>query len=184
MGIALLQPGASSIKRIPVRRKLSLRPFLFTWMACWVFWLVLSDSTGWHEMLVGAASAAVALVAVVAFLLETGVRFTIRWSFLKEAIQVPRQLVADTRLLLLVVLRRMFGARSRSGIMAVAFRRGADSPPSRARRAFAITLLTVTPNTLVLGISEKDGVFLFHTVVPRPLPPFLIRLGAQPESEP
>lgn len=167
-----------------MRRKLSLRPFLFTWLACWVFWLVLSDSTGWREMLVGAASAAVALVAVAAFLRETGVRFTIRWSFLKEAIQVPRQLVADTGLLLLVVLRRMSGARSRSGIMAVAFRRGADSPPSRARRAFATTLLTVTPNTLVLGISEKDGVFLFHTVVPRPLPPFLIRLGAQPESEP
>lgn len=166
-----------------MRRKLSLRLFLFSWLACWVFWLVLSDSTGWREILVGAACAAVTLVAVAAFLRETGVRFTIRWSFLKETIHVPRQLVADTGLLLLVVLRRMFGARSRSGIMAVAFRRGADSPPSRARRAFAITLLTVTPNTLVLGISQKNGVLFFHTVVPRPLPPFLIRLGAQPQSE-
>lgn len=165
-----------------MRRKVSVRPLFFTWVACWVFWLILADSTGWREMLIGAASCAVALVAVTAFLLQNRIRFAMRWRFLVEAIHVPKQLVSDTGLLLLVVLRRASGRRGRSGIMGVAFRRGGDTPPSRARRAFAITSLTVTPNTLVLGITDEQ-LFLYHTMVPRPLPAFLIRLGAEPEHE-
>ncbi len=166
-----------------MRRKVSVRPLFFTWVACWVFWLILADSTGWREMLVGGASCAVALVAVRAFLLQNRIRFAMRWRFLVEAIHVPKQLVSDTGLLLLVVLRRASGRRGRSGIMGVAFRRGGDTPPSRARRALAITSLTVTPNTLVLGIAEEEQPFLYHTMVPKPLPAFLIRLGAEPERE-
>jgi multisubunit Na+/H+ antiporter MnhE subunit len=181
-GVTLTRTLSSSAQN-PVRHKLSVRPFFSAWLAGWVAWLVLADNSGWREMLAGAASSAIAIVAVAVFLLRSRVTFSIRAKFLKEAVHVPKQLAADTWLLLLTIVRRVAGSRPASGVMAVPFRRGGNGPSSRARRALAITYLTVTPNTLVLGISEDKRIFLFHAIAPRPLPSFMTRLGAHPESE-
>ncbi|MGH9733529.1 MAG: hypothetical protein ACRD8A_02920 [Candidatus Acidiferrales bacterium] len=37
-----------------MRNKLSFRLFLFTWVACLVSWLVVTDNTGSREMVIGA----------------------------------------------------------------------------------------------------------------------------------
>ena len=166
-----------------MRRRRLLRRFIFTGLALWAFWLILTDNAGLREMLCGAAATAVAITVLVVFVLRTGGHFTVRWEFLKESVHIPKQLLADTGTLLLAVARRMGGARPPSGILAVPFRRGGNRPTSRARRAFAITYLTTTPNTLVLGILEQEGLFLFHTIVPKPFPQFMVRLGAEPERE-
>lgn len=164
-------------------RKLSLRPFLFTWLACWVFWLVLSDSTGWREMVVGALASAITLVAVVAFVAATGASYGIRRKFLIEAIHVPEILMEGLGVLLAAMALQMRGKKVPSGIAVVRFDPGQDGSVSRARRAFAITYLTFAPNNLVFGILREKEIFFFHTVIPQPLPPFVVRLGAKPESE-
>lgn len=169
--------------RAVVLRKLSFRPFFIAWVACWISWLVLTDNSGWREMLVGACASTISLLAIAVFVRKTKWTFRVRLKLLKEAIHVPPQLFTDTELLAFTVVRRMFGARPASGIMAVPFRRGANTPSSRMRRALAITYVTVTPNTLVLGISQDPELFVLHSIVPKPLPQFMACMGAEPESE-
>jgi multisubunit Na+/H+ antiporter MnhE subunit len=149
----------------------------------WLFWVVLTDNTGWREMTCGAGAAAISMVATILFVWKIKANFRPRAKFLQQAVYVPGHVVTDTGRLVLTVVRRIFGARPASGIMAVPFRRGANMPSSRMRRALAITYFTTTPNTLVLGISQEPELFLFHTIVPTPLPQFMERMGAEPEHE-
>lgn len=164
--------------------KLFFFRLIVTAVATWLLWLVLADNTGGREMACGAGAAAISMIATVLFVRKIKASFRSRLKFLKEAVHVPPQLVTDTGRLVITVARRLGGARTASRIMAVPFRRGANMPSSRMRRALAITYLTTTPNTLVLGISHDPELFLFHTIVPTPLPQFLERMGAEPEREP
>jgi multisubunit Na+/H+ antiporter MnhE subunit len=149
----------------------------------WAFWLLLTDNTGWREMLAGAGASAISMLAIMLFVDRIKANFRFRARFLKQAIHVPKQLVTDTGLLVFTIARRIAGVKPASGIMAVRFRRGGNMPSSMARRALAVTYLTVSPNTLVLGISEHQNILVFHTIVPAPLPPFVERMGAEPEQE-
>lgn len=166
-----------------MRRKLSFRPFIFTWVACWVSWLVLTDNTGWREMAVGAISSAITLAAVISFAIRTRAKYEMRGKFLREAVHVPEILVQGLWVLLEATGRRLVRARVPSGVAVVRFRPGTDDAASRARRALAVTYLTLAPNNLVFGILREKEIFFFHTVIPQPLPPFVVRLGAEPESE-
>lgn len=152
-------------------------------VATWLFWLILTNNTGWREMACGAGAAAISMVATVLFVWKIKASFRMRAEFLNGAVRVPQQLATDTGLLVTTVARRLAGARAASRIMVVPFRRGENMPTSRMRRALAITYLTTTPNTLVLGISKDPELFLFHTIVPMPLPQFMERMGAEPERE-
>jgi multisubunit Na+/H+ antiporter MnhE subunit len=166
-----------------VRRTLSVRRFLSAWLALSIFWIVLTDNSGWREILAGGFASAISVLAAAAFVRKGHVNIRLRWNFVKEAIHLAPQLASDTGVLLRTIARRMAGARANSGIVVVAFQRGGNRPSSRGRRALATTSLTVTPNTLVLGISEEKRILVFHAIVPRPLPEFIRRLGAEPERE-
>lgn len=166
-----------------MRRKIPFRAFFFTWLACWVSWLILTDNTGYREMIVGAISSAITLVAVGSFALATHARYGIRGRFLREAVHIPEILGQGLWVLLIAMARQLRGAEVPSGTAVVRFRPGADDPASRARRALAVSFLTIAPNNLVFGILRDEEIFFFHTVIPQQLPPFVIRLGAMPESE-
>ncbi len=166
-----------------MRNKLSFHPFFFTWLASWVFWLVLTQNTGWRELLVGAVSSAITLAAVASFVYVTRAKYEIRGRFLLEAMHVPVVLVKDLWVVLNATTRKLVGLSVPSGIAVVPFRPGADGPVSRARRAFVATYLTLTPNNVVFGVLREKNLFFFHTIIPRPLPPFVVRLGAEPKSE-
>jgi len=134
-------------------------------------------------MVIGGCASTISLLALAVFVHKTKWTFRVRLKFLKEAIHVPPQLFTDTGLLALTVARLLIGARPASGIVAVHFCRGSNMPSSRMRRALATTYLTVTPNTLVLGILRDPELLVFHRMVARPLPRFMERMGAEPESE-
>lgn len=134
-------------------------------------------------MVVGAISSAITLAAVISFAVRTRSGYEMRARFLREVVHIPEILVQGLWVLFDATLRQLRGARVPSGVAAVRFRPGTDDPTSRARRALAITYLTIAPNNLVFGILREEEIFFFHTVIPQPLPPFLIRLGAEPDSE-
>lgn len=166
-----------------MRRKLSFRPFLFTWIACWVSWLVLTDNTGPREVVIGAISSSITVAAIISFAIRTHAKYEMRGKFLREAVHLPQLLVQDLWILMEATFRQLLRKPLPAGIVAVRFKPGGNDPTSRARRALAVTYPTLTPNSLVFGILCEKEIFFFHTLIPQPLPSLLVRLGAEPESE-
>lgn len=134
-------------------------------------------------MVIGAISSAITLAAVISFAVRTRARYEMRGKLLREAVHVPEILVQDLRIVMEATLRQLFRGRLPAGIAVVRFRPGGDDPAARARRALAVTYPTLTPNSLVFGILRDKQILFFHTLIPQPLPPFLTRLGAEPDSE-
>lgn len=134
-------------------------------------------------MVVGAVASGITLVAVASFAFAKRARYGIRGRFLVEVVHIPEILVEGLWVLLDAMARQLRGADVPAGIAVVRFRTGADDAVSRARRALAVSFLTIAPNNLVFGILRDEEIFFFHTVIPQRLPPFVVRLGAEPESE-
>lgn len=158
----------------------SALPLLLTWACQWGLWLIFADNAGFREMIVGALAAAISTFVVGLFLARTIDRFKLQRQYLAQVVHIPRVLFSDTCILLRTIAMRLRGKDIPSGIVAVPFRLGTDDPRSRGRRALAVTFLTLTPNSLVLGFARDPERLFFHTVIPQPLPEFMREMGAEP----
>jgi multisubunit Na+/H+ antiporter MnhE subunit len=143
-------------------------PLLLCWFSEWVLWLVFTDNFGFRELLAGAAAAALATYFSFVF----ASRRTIgSFSFPREIAaiwRVPSELAHDTGILLLALVQRIAGRDIPSDIVGIPFNAASERPESRGKRALATTLLTVTPNTLVLGILKDEKMLFFHRLLPQP----------------
>lgn len=155
-------------------------PLLLTWASQWALWLIFADNAGFRERIAGAFGAALSTFVVVLFLAHTRQRFKLQGQYLAQAMHIPKMLFRDTWVLLRAIAMRLRGRELPGGIVAVPFLLGTGDPRSRGRRAPAITLLTLTPNTLVLGFARDPELLFFHTVIPQPLPEFMTKMGAKP----
>lgn len=148
--------------------KVSPAPLVACWFSEWILWLVLTDNTGWRELTIGAAAAAVATY----FAFKFASRKPIASFRLPHGISViwvlPWVLAHDTAILLFAVAQRLIRRKLRSGIAGIPFGAVANRPTSRSKRALATTLMTITPNTLVLGVLREREILFFHRLVPQP----------------
>lgn len=156
-------------------------PSLLTWASQWVLWLIFADNVGFRELVVGGAASVISTFLVILFLARTSERFRLKSKSLIQALDIPGVLLHDTWILLRTITLRLLGKQTPSQIVSVPFHAGGNDPDSRGCRALAITFLTLTPNTLVLGILKKENLLFFHTLVPQPLPSFMNKMGARPE---
>lgn len=141
---------------------------LFCWLSEWVLWLVFTDNVGFREILAGAAASA--LATYFAFIFASRQTIGTFWFPREMAViwRLPAELVHDTAVLLLALARRIAGRDIPSDIVAIPFGATGNDPESHGKRALATTLLTVTPNTLVLGIPVEEGLLYFHRLLPQP----------------
>ncbi len=154
--------------------------FALTWLSQLILWVTFADSAGVRELLLGGSAAAIGTYLAALYATRARQSFRIRPRYLVQTLHIPKILFSDTWTLLVAVKRQLMGQKLSGGIVSVRFRFGGDNSVSRARRALAITFLTLTPNTLVLGITDDPQQLFFHTVIPRPLPKFMTALGARP----
>lgn len=117
------------------------------------------------------------------FLSDTRERYVLERQYLAQAIHIPEILISGTWILLRVIALRFLGQKAPAGIVAVHFRAGNDNRRSRGRRALAITFLTFAPNNLVFDILLDQQILFFHTVIPQPLPHFMLNMGAEPGDD-
>jgi multisubunit Na+/H+ antiporter MnhE subunit len=146
----------------------------------WTLWLIFANNSGFREMLAGAGAAMVSSLLVSRFLVCTDKRYTLERRYLAQAIHIPEILISGTLILLRVIAIRLMGKKVPAGIVAVHFRTGRDDRRTRGRRALAITFLTFAPNNLVFDILLDQQILFFHTVIPQPLPHFMLHMGAEP----
>ncbi len=165
--------------RLHTRHNSQWIPIVVSWLSQWVLWLAYVNNVGIREILTGAVVSAVATWAVVDFRRRTEDRYKLRFIYIRQAIHVLRILLNDTWVLCRVVAMRLAGRRTPSGMIAVPFRVGGNGAASRGRRALAITYLTFTPNSLVMGFLPDEQLLFFHTVIPQALPSFMLKMGAK-----
>jgi len=154
---------------------------LLTALSQWGLWLAYTSSVGYRELCAGAGAAAIAPGAVWVLAGKGKICFRFRWRQAAQAIYVPWNVIVDTWKLMRAVAMQVFSARGAPSLLAaVEFEAAQNDPAAAGREALAITFMTITPNSVVLGIVPDQGVLLYHQIIPSPVATAARHLGARP----
>jgi multisubunit Na+/H+ antiporter MnhE subunit len=156
-----------------------------------VLWLAFVDTLDRHELLLGLFAAAVGATAQELVNAQDLVRFRLEPGWLRDLRLLPRQVVADSWLLAVVLVRQLARGDAAGAFRTVPFPAPAeasraagmaDDARANARRALVTAAVSLTPNTYVVGIEGEDGTMLVHQLAPTtdaPVPPSMLA-GARP----
>jgi hypothetical protein len=133
-------------------------------------WFLFSYSLSRSELYVGAASALLSVVAFEVSLRAEPLCFRPRVRWLKLIFKLPGPVVHDLVLMGRVLIDKAAGKRIHSRFRVTPFPSEVDTPYECARRALAVGLATVPPNSVVVGINRKKGALLYHELMSAPVP--------------
>lgn len=144
--------------------------------ACWAgllgVYLLLAGGLDWPEVVVGAASSALATLAVMGSGHPDHLG-RMRWDWWPLVLgRLPGRVVADSVRVLSAALGR---SQPTGRMMVVPFDRGGDDPIDGSRRALVAASASIAPNSYVVTVdaradAEDDGM-LIHQLVPMAEPP-------------
>ncbi len=153
------------------------------WIAWYIplvgLWLAFVGTLDRHELLLGLAAAALGATAQELVNAQDLVRFRLEPRWLRDLRPLPWQVVADSWLLTVVLIRQLArGQRAAGAFRTVPFPAPAeDDARANARKALVTAAVSLTPNTYVVGIEGEDGSMLVHQLVPSadaPVPPSML----------
>ncbi len=133
-----------------------------------IFYLLLSSKTTTVEAVaaLAVATGVLTLTARVRSRVKTRFRFRAKWV-LVIARKVPTKAILDCGRVFLALWRYMRLREPIEGhIASMPFQAGGDDPESAARRALVLILISLTPNTVSIGVDRKQGRLLVHQLVP------------------
>jgi len=96
------------------------------------------------------------------------------WLFSWE----PWYVLTGSAAIMWALARRLMGKKSAAQFRVVPFRAGGNDSESAAQRALALTLTTIPPNFIVVGIDKQRNFMLVHQVSPTGTPLVTKKLGA------
>jgi multicomponent Na+:H+ antiporter subunit E len=145
-------------------------------VACWTIFL---GSFAGAEAIVGGIAVVIGTAVSTAAYAVGVARFRPKLTWLAEIWRVPGYVLADTVTIATAFFsRHLFRRRSRSRMIAVPFDPGGSTGRSEARRALAIALTTMAPNSIVLDIDRDERLMLLHQVSPAGVSRLTSALGA------
>jgi hypothetical protein len=135
-----------------------------------VAWLVWTSTLAADECIAGALAAAIGTIgAAVARRSDVG-RLELRAKWLAPMRWWLLDVPADTWRLLRAVAHRETRSLEASSEGSLPFEPGGDDPASVMRRALALTITSVAPNTIAIDVDRDRRRFVYHQVVRRPIP--------------
>jgi multisubunit Na+/H+ antiporter MnhE subunit len=131
-----------------------------------IYLLFASQSSIW-EIIAGAATVTVALVAVAAVIIASPAhsQFKLRIRWLGPLRALPAHVVCDCAVVISTLPRRIIHPR-KTGV----FRATRFDPRDATRRALVITSASLAPNTFVVSIDNEAKLILLHQLVRDSLP--------------
>ncbi len=151
----------------PRRGPRHLIRFARWWGALMGLWLLLTGTLDPIEVATGAFAAAIGALAASLVQGQEIVRFYPRAAWLLRVVRIPRRLLVDNWIVLSALVLHVVGRKKIVGAFrSVSFRAGGEDTRSATRRALVISALTMTPNSLVVGIDEDNDLILCHQLVP------------------
>jgi multisubunit Na+/H+ antiporter MnhE subunit len=133
-------------------------------------WLLLTSTLAGSEAIVGVGASAIAATFAEMSREHVAPRFRPRARWLARGWRVPVAMVTDTWLVLLALWGELTGTkRVRGSLRTVPFHHGGERDPrASARRALAEIGVSMTPNTVVIGVDPDRDVLVVHQLVQRP----------------
>jgi multisubunit Na+/H+ antiporter MnhE subunit len=149
---------------------IAIRRYVLQWVALLTLWLLFVFQCSVKEILVGAVASAFIVAFLKISLSAVPLCFAPRARWLAESRHLPAMIAKDLYTLTNDLTRRIMGKRLRSGYELVVFAASEAGPRASAQRALVLLFLTMSPNSIVLGIDEKSGMMFLHHLAPKPLP--------------
>jgi multisubunit Na+/H+ antiporter MnhE subunit len=140
-------------------------------------WLAFVDTLAAAEVVLGLVAAAVAATAAELVRDQDLVRFRLKVSWLRDLRLVPWQVLRDCWTLAGALWRHLTGRPAHGVFRALPFPAERDDARSAARRALVTGVVSLTPNTYVVGVEGDDGSVLVHQLVAQPgnpIPPSML----------
>ncbi len=144
--------------------------WLLWWGFLWVVWMSLVTTDAIAEVIAGVGVAVIAATGADVVRRAGLVRLR-PWGLLpRHPLRLAGTVVADCSLLMVALWRQIRVPDDNVGAFrGIAFDAGPDDDPrAAARRAAYTALISVTPNTYVIGIDREDGNMLVHELVAGP----------------
>lgn len=153
-----------------------------SWAINFVFllglWLLFVSEVKELEILVGVGAALVGALGDGIVKAKGFTKFRPRTKWLLLVTWEPWYVLTGSAAILWALARQLLGKKSHAQFRAVPFRAGGNDAHSAARRALAITLTTIPPNFIVVGIDRERNFMLVHQVSPTGTPLITKKLGA------
>jgi hypothetical protein len=111
------------------------------------------------------------------------VRFRMAPGWLRDLHRLPGQVLHDCWTLAAALWRRLRGEQVRGVFRVLPFPSERDDARSAARRALVTAVVSLTPNTYVVGVEGDEGVMLVHQLVAgrgSPVPASLLEDAERP----
>ena len=158
--ISLTVLGRSDLAKV----RHHILPWLAWWVLAEILWLLFTSTVNASESIVGFGSSVVAATAAEIIRANRAFVFRARLRWLRTAWRIPVQIVRDTWTLFVVLALHVTKRKPvRGPWQAVPFRHGHPAGARDAgRRALATVMVSMSPNSLVVGIDPDDDELFFH----------------------
>lgn len=155
---------------------------LISFPLCFVLYLAFTGNMGKRELVASGISSLLASIATARLATSAELRFHLRFRDWIRAWRMPGYLVSGTGEVFIALAHQLFAHKGAASLLAkVPFEIGDKEDPAEAgRRALATFYTTATPNFVVLGLIEEQGVMLYHQVLPGKVLTMAKELGARP----
>jgi multisubunit Na+/H+ antiporter MnhE subunit len=141
-------------------------------------WFLYTDSLNVPELLVGAGAAVLASTGAAVVEGQRFAQFSPKPQWLLLFLTEPWYALTDSAAILWALMKRIAGRKSDAQFKVVRLDAGGDDNESAARRALAIALTTIPPNSIVIGIDRRRNLMLIHQVLPTGTPWVTRQVGA------
>ncbi len=152
--------------------------FIAHWLVMMGLWVLYTSTATLYELLIGAGAAVLAAFATALVQEKQFAKFAPNPKWLLYIAYMPWYAVKDTVIVFQAAFKYMVRQKSDGYLLAVNFDAGGDDPRSSARRALEVTLTTIPPNSIVIGIDRGGSKMLMHMLRPSGLSRVTRELGA------
>jgi multisubunit Na+/H+ antiporter MnhE subunit len=144
-----------------------------------LLWMIFVSELRWHELEIGIAAALLATIGNWVVTEEGLAAFRPRARWVLLGLWEPWYVVKGMVVVFRELWRTFTGVQPEGRFKAVAYQYGGADPMSTAKRALFAVYVTVSPDTIVVGLDRDQQIALLHQVGPEEISELARRLGAE-----